>query len=68
MVKPLEIGVSRYEFAVFLDDIIVEVFRTDSEQGQSAMFSEATKRAEYLKNEYANRIYKVDKLPRVIRQ
>ena len=64
MAEPLEIGVSKYEIAIFLDDRIEEIFRTDSEQCQSTILNEATRRMEYLKKEYPDRKYRVDNIPK----
>jgi hypothetical protein len=49
MTEPLEIGISKYEIAIFLDDRIEEVFKADFEQCQSTILNEATRRMEYLK-------------------
>jgi len=64
MAEPLEIGVSKYEIAIFLDDRIEEIFRTDSEQCQSTILDEAKRRMEYLRKEYPDRKYRAESVPK----
>ena len=66
MEESLEVGVSKYEVGIFHDGIIVEIFRTDSEQFQSVILAEATRRMSYLRREHPNREYKVDKVSKEI--
>lgn len=67
MVESLEIGICKYELGIFLNNEIVDVFRTDSEQCQSIMIEEATREIKYLQIKYPNRIYRLDSIPKDFR-
>ena len=66
--RPLEIGLNKYEVGIFLGGDIVEVFRTDCEEFKPIIVREAIQRKNRLERDHPQREYIVGEIPKEIKR